>query len=98
MRTRIGVRLRRAVQQVGGVLIAAGDRITMRVNGDVRGLDNTRSMIFSVDELLNFIDLRVAFATGGRGVHGNRVGCRLQGGRAATAGGSTGLSDRADWS
>jgi 2-keto-4-pentenoate hydratase/2-oxohepta-3-ene-1,7-dioic acid hydratase in catechol pathway len=38
--------------------------ITMRVNTEVRQFDNTGNMIFSVDELLNFIDIRVALQAG----------------------------------
>jgi 2-keto-4-pentenoate hydratase/2-oxohepta-3-ene-1,7-dioic acid hydratase in catechol pathway len=38
--------------------------ITMRVNGEVRQLDHTGNMIFMVDELLNFIDVRVALQPG----------------------------------
>jgi len=38
--------------------------IAMRVNGEVRQLDNSRNMIFVVDELLDFIDTRVALQPG----------------------------------
>lgn len=36
--------------------------LTLTVNGDVRQRDNTRNMIFSIDELLNYLDARVELA------------------------------------
>jgi 2-keto-4-pentenoate hydratase/2-oxohepta-3-ene-1,7-dioic acid hydratase in catechol pathway len=55
--------------------------IAMRVNGEVRQLDNTRNMIFKVDELLNFIDLRIALRPGDLIFTGTPAGVGLEDGR-----------------
>lgn len=55
--------------------------MTMRVNGEVRQEDNTRNMIFSVDELLNFLDARVSLKVGDVVFTGTTCGVGLEDGR-----------------
>jgi len=53
----------------------------LRVNGEVRQQDNTRSMLFSIDEILNFINARVALRTGDVIFTGSTAGVGLEDGR-----------------
>jgi 2-keto-4-pentenoate hydratase/2-oxohepta-3-ene-1,7-dioic acid hydratase in catechol pathway len=55
--------------------------IIMRVNGEVRQRDNTRNMIFTLDELLNFVDIRVALRAGDLLFTGTTCGVGLEDGR-----------------
>jgi 2-keto-4-pentenoate hydratase/2-oxohepta-3-ene-1,7-dioic acid hydratase in catechol pathway len=55
--------------------------LTMRVNGELRQEDNTRNMIFSVDELLDFVDARVVLKPGDLLFTGTTCGVGLEDGR-----------------
>lgn len=55
--------------------------LEMRVNGEVRQRDNTRNMIFAMDELLNFVDARVRLRTGDMVFTGSTCGVGLEDGR-----------------
>jgi 2-keto-4-pentenoate hydratase/2-oxohepta-3-ene-1,7-dioic acid hydratase in catechol pathway len=53
----------------------------LRVNGEERQHDNTRNMVFSMAELLNFIDIRVALRAGDILFTGTTFGVGLEDGR-----------------
>lgn len=55
--------------------------MVLRVNGEVRQSDNTRSMLFPVDEILNFIDARISLRTGDVIFTGSTAGVGLEDGR-----------------
>jgi 2-keto-4-pentenoate hydratase/2-oxohepta-3-ene-1,7-dioic acid hydratase in catechol pathway len=55
--------------------------MVLRVNGEVRQQDNTRSMLFSIDEILNFINARVALRSGDVIFTGSTAGVGLEDGR-----------------
>jgi 2-keto-4-pentenoate hydratase/2-oxohepta-3-ene-1,7-dioic acid hydratase in catechol pathway len=55
--------------------------MVLRVNGEVRQQDNTRSMLFSIDEILNFLDARVALRGGDVIFTGSTAGVGLEDGR-----------------
>jgi 2-keto-4-pentenoate hydratase/2-oxohepta-3-ene-1,7-dioic acid hydratase in catechol pathway len=55
--------------------------MVLRVNGEVRQSDNTRSMLFPIDEILNFIDARIALRTGDMIFTGSTAGVGLEDGR-----------------
>ena len=55
--------------------------IEMRVNGEIRQRDNSRNMIFAVDELLNFLDARVRLRPGDMVFTGSTAGVGLEDGR-----------------
>ncbi len=55
--------------------------MVLRVNGEVRQSDNTRSMLFPIDEILNFIDARIALRTGDVIFTGSTAGVGLEDGR-----------------
>jgi 2-keto-4-pentenoate hydratase/2-oxohepta-3-ene-1,7-dioic acid hydratase in catechol pathway len=55
--------------------------MVLRVNGEVRQSDNTRSMLFSIDEILNFIDARVSLRAGDVIFTGSTAGVGLEDGR-----------------
>jgi 2-keto-4-pentenoate hydratase/2-oxohepta-3-ene-1,7-dioic acid hydratase in catechol pathway len=55
--------------------------MVLRVNGEVRQSDNTRSMLFSIDEILNFIDARVSLRAGDVIFTGSTAGTGLEDGR-----------------
>ncbi|VFT05454.1 protein DitD [Pseudomonas aeruginosa] len=41
----------------------------LKVNGQLRQQDNSREMIFPVDELLNYLDARISLRPGRPGIH-----------------------------
>jgi 2-keto-4-pentenoate hydratase/2-oxohepta-3-ene-1,7-dioic acid hydratase in catechol pathway len=53
----------------------------LRVNGEERQRDNTRSMIFPIDEILNFVDARISLRTGDMIFTGSTAGVGLEDGR-----------------
>jgi 2-keto-4-pentenoate hydratase/2-oxohepta-3-ene-1,7-dioic acid hydratase in catechol pathway len=53
----------------------------MRINGELRQRDNSRNMIFSLDELLNFVDARVRLVPGDMVFTGSTSGVGLEDGR-----------------
>ena len=53
----------------------------LRVNGDLRQQDNTRHMIFPVDELLNYLDARISLRPGDLVFTGSTHGVGLEDGR-----------------
>jgi 2-keto-4-pentenoate hydratase/2-oxohepta-3-ene-1,7-dioic acid hydratase in catechol pathway len=53
----------------------------LRVNGEVRQQDNTRSMLFPIDEILNFVDARISLRTGDLIFTGSTAGVGLEDGR-----------------
>jgi 2-keto-4-pentenoate hydratase/2-oxohepta-3-ene-1,7-dioic acid hydratase in catechol pathway len=55
--------------------------MTLRVNGQLRQQDNTRSMLFPIDEILNFIDARIALRSGDVIFTGSTAGVGLEDGR-----------------
>lgn len=55
--------------------------ISLSVNGDMRQGDNTRNMIFPVDELLNYVDARIALRPGDLVFTGSTCGVGLEDGR-----------------
>jgi 2-keto-4-pentenoate hydratase/2-oxohepta-3-ene-1,7-dioic acid hydratase in catechol pathway len=55
--------------------------VEMRINGEVRQRDNSRNMIFTLDELLNFVDARVRLRPGDLLFTGSTCGVGLEDGR-----------------
>jgi len=55
--------------------------VEMRINGELRQRDNSRNMIFSMDELLNFVDARVRLRPGDMLFTGSTCGVGLEDGR-----------------
>jgi 2-keto-4-pentenoate hydratase/2-oxohepta-3-ene-1,7-dioic acid hydratase in catechol pathway len=55
--------------------------VEMEVNGEIRQRDNSRNMIFSLDELLNFVDARIALRPGDMLFTGSTAGVGLEDGR-----------------
>ena len=55
--------------------------MVLRVNGEERQRDNTRSMIFPIDEILNFVDARISLRTGDLIFTGSTAGVGLEDGR-----------------
>jgi 2-keto-4-pentenoate hydratase/2-oxohepta-3-ene-1,7-dioic acid hydratase in catechol pathway len=55
--------------------------IEMKINGEVRQSDNTSTMIFDMDELLNFVDVRVSLQPGDVVFTGTTCGVGLEDGR-----------------
>lgn len=55
--------------------------LSLSVNGEVRQQDNTRQMIFPVDELLNFLDARIELRPGDLIFTGSTHGVGLETGR-----------------
>jgi 2-keto-4-pentenoate hydratase/2-oxohepta-3-ene-1,7-dioic acid hydratase in catechol pathway len=55
--------------------------LEMRVNGEVRQKDNSRNMIFPMDEILNFLDARVRLRPGDMIFTGSTCGVGLEDGR-----------------
>jgi 2-keto-4-pentenoate hydratase/2-oxohepta-3-ene-1,7-dioic acid hydratase in catechol pathway len=55
--------------------------MVLRVNGEVRQHDNTGSMLFPVDEILNFVDARISLRTGDLIFTGSTAGVALEDGR-----------------
>jgi 2-keto-4-pentenoate hydratase/2-oxohepta-3-ene-1,7-dioic acid hydratase in catechol pathway len=53
----------------------------LRVNGEVRQQDTTASMLFPIDEILNFVDARIALKTGDLIFTGSTAGVGLEDGR-----------------
>ena len=53
----------------------------MTINGEVRQQDNTREMIFAVDELLNYLDARITLRPGDLVFSGSTHGVGLEDGR-----------------
>ncbi|HDZ57805.1 MAG TPA: FAA hydrolase family protein [Pseudomonas xinjiangensis] len=53
----------------------------MTINGEVRQQDNTRQMIFAVDELLNYLDARITLRPGDLVFTGSTHGVGLETGR-----------------
>ncbi len=56
-------------------------QIGLRVNGQIRQEDTTKSMIFTVDELLNYVDARVTLCPGDLVFTGTTCGVGLEDGR-----------------
>jgi 2-keto-4-pentenoate hydratase/2-oxohepta-3-ene-1,7-dioic acid hydratase in catechol pathway len=55
--------------------------MVLRVNGEVRQRDNTGSMLFPIDEILNFVDARISVRTGDLIFTGSTAGVGLEDGR-----------------
>jgi len=55
--------------------------MVLRVNGEVRQHDNTGSMLFPIDEILNFVDARISLRTGDLIFTGSTAGVGLEDGR-----------------
>ncbi|MDX3901415.1 MAG: fumarylacetoacetate hydrolase family protein [Sphingobium sp.] len=55
--------------------------VEMEVNGEIRQRDNSRNMIFALDELLNFVDARIALRPGDLLFTGSTAGVGLEDGR-----------------
>ncbi|WP_313054283.1 fumarylacetoacetate hydrolase family protein [Pseudomonas lopnurensis] len=55
--------------------------LRLYVNGEVRQQDNTREMIFGLDELLNYLDARIALRPGDLVFTGSTHGVGLESGR-----------------
>jgi 2-keto-4-pentenoate hydratase/2-oxohepta-3-ene-1,7-dioic acid hydratase in catechol pathway len=55
--------------------------VEMRINGEIRQRDNSRNMIFPMDELLNFVDARVRLRPGDMVFTGSTCGVGLEDGR-----------------
>src|SRR6202000_2127502 len=53
----------------------------LRVNSEVRQQDNTASMLFPIDEILYFVDARIALKTGDLIFTGSTAGVGLEDGR-----------------
>ena len=60
--------------------------LEMRVNGEVRQKDNSRNMIFQMDEILNFVDARVRLRPGDMIFTGSTCGVGLEDGRFLASG------------
>jgi len=68
------------LDEVGGAGQPQLDMV-LRVNGEERQRDNTRSMIFPIDEILNFIDARISLRAGDVIFTGSTAGVGLEDGR-----------------
>jgi 2-keto-4-pentenoate hydratase/2-oxohepta-3-ene-1,7-dioic acid hydratase in catechol pathway len=55
--------------------------MVLRVNGEERQRDNTASMLFPIDEILNFVDARISLRTGDLIFTGSTAGVGLEDGR-----------------
>jgi 2-keto-4-pentenoate hydratase/2-oxohepta-3-ene-1,7-dioic acid hydratase in catechol pathway len=55
--------------------------MVLRVNAEVRQHDNTGSMLFPIDEILNFVDARISLRTGDLIFTGSTAGVGLEDGR-----------------
>jgi len=55
--------------------------LQLRVNGELRQSDNTRSMLFPIDEILNFVDARIQLRSGDVIFTGSTAGVGLEDGR-----------------
>lgn len=55
--------------------------VEMRINGELRQHDNSRNMIFAMDELLNFVDARIRLRPGDMIFTGSTCGVGLEDGR-----------------
>jgi 2-keto-4-pentenoate hydratase/2-oxohepta-3-ene-1,7-dioic acid hydratase in catechol pathway len=55
--------------------------MVLRVNGEVRQRDNTASMLFPMDELMNFVDARISLRPGDLIFTGSTAGVGLEDGR-----------------
>lgn len=55
--------------------------MVLRVNGEERQRDNTASMLFPIDEILNFVDARISLRTGDLLFTGSTAGVGLEDGR-----------------
>jgi 2-keto-4-pentenoate hydratase/2-oxohepta-3-ene-1,7-dioic acid hydratase in catechol pathway len=55
--------------------------MVLRVNGEERQRDNTASMLFPIDEILNFVDARIALRPGDLIFTGSTAGVGLEDGR-----------------
>jgi len=55
--------------------------VEMTINGEVRQRDNSRNMIFSLDELLDFVDARIQLRPGDMLFTGSTAGVGLEDGR-----------------
>ncbi|WP_201747136.1 fumarylacetoacetate hydrolase family protein [Glaciimonas sp. PCH181] len=55
--------------------------ISLRINGELRQSDNSREMIFPMDELLNFLDARIELRPGDLIFTGSTCGVGLEDGR-----------------
>ena len=55
--------------------------MVLRVNGEERQRDNTASMLFPMDEILNFVDARIALRSGDLIFTGSTAGVGLEDGR-----------------
>lgn len=55
--------------------------MSLRVNGELRQQDNSRQMIFPVDELLNYLDARIGLRSGDLVFTGSTHGVGLEDGR-----------------
>jgi 2-keto-4-pentenoate hydratase/2-oxohepta-3-ene-1,7-dioic acid hydratase in catechol pathway len=55
--------------------------MVLRVNGEVRQHDNTSSMLFPINEILNFVDARISLRTGDLIFTGSTAGVGLEDGR-----------------
>jgi 2-keto-4-pentenoate hydratase/2-oxohepta-3-ene-1,7-dioic acid hydratase in catechol pathway len=53
----------------------------LRVNGEIRQHDNTSSMLFPIDEILNFVDARISLRAGDLIFTGSTAGVGLEDGR-----------------
>jgi 2-keto-4-pentenoate hydratase/2-oxohepta-3-ene-1,7-dioic acid hydratase in catechol pathway len=53
----------------------------LRVNGEIRQRDNTASMLFPIDEILNFVDARISLRPGDLIFTGSTAGVGLEDGR-----------------
>jgi 2-keto-4-pentenoate hydratase/2-oxohepta-3-ene-1,7-dioic acid hydratase in catechol pathway len=58
-----------------------GIDMVLRVNGEERQRDNTASMLFPIDEILNFVDARISLRTGDLLFTGSTAGVGLEDGR-----------------
>jgi 2-keto-4-pentenoate hydratase/2-oxohepta-3-ene-1,7-dioic acid hydratase in catechol pathway len=55
--------------------------MVLRVNGEVRQHDNSGSMLFPIDEILNFVDARISLRSGDLIFTGSTAGVGLEDGR-----------------
>jgi 2-keto-4-pentenoate hydratase/2-oxohepta-3-ene-1,7-dioic acid hydratase in catechol pathway len=55
--------------------------MVLRVNGEERQRDNTASMLFPIDEILNFVDARISLRSGDLIFTGSTAGVGLEDGR-----------------
>ncbi len=60
--------------------------LEMRINGELRQRDNSRNMIFTMDEVLNFVDARIRLRPGDMIFTGSTCGVGLEDGRFLQAG------------